>query len=268
MSETSSTLPAEKSIYAGFWRRSFALLIDYNIILLIALAYVIVSGSLGLGDYRVDSPFGLWTTERVVENNSTEETLEDGSIIKYETEVTEETHFGNWVYTYQENKTIIGDDTESDEFELINGSRSDISRTDKDDITFFLLFLYLIAFEASKLQASPGKILLKIKVVSAQGGKVTISKAIGRNLAKILSWLTLCIGFFMAGWTQRKQALHDKLAGCCIVKENIQAVALENEEINSNDKSTKSILLILAIVLIGIPMIGILLAIMLPMVMQ
>ena len=40
----------------------------------------------------------------------------------------------------------------------------------------------------------------------------------GRTLAKIISTIILYFGFIMAGLTQRKQALHDMIAGCLVVR--------------------------------------------------
>jgi len=72
---------------------------------------------------------------------------------------------------------------------------------------------YFSGMESSARQATIGKILLKLKVGDAQGGQITFGNALGRYFAKILSFLTLLIGFMMAGWDPKKQALHDKIAG-------------------------------------------------------
>jgi uncharacterized RDD family membrane protein YckC len=77
--------------------------------------------------------------------------------------------------------------------------------------------LYFIWFESSHFQATPGKMLLGIIVTDMQGQRVSVSRALGRNLGKILSHLILNIGFIMAGLTARKQALHDMLADCLVV---------------------------------------------------
>lgn len=39
-----------------------------------------------------------------------------------------------------------------------------------------------------------------------------------RNLAKYLSNLTMGIGHLMCGFTIKKQALHDLLAGCLVLR--------------------------------------------------
>ena len=44
-----------------------------------------------------------------------------------------------------------------------------------------------------------------------------MGRALGRNLAKILSGLILCIGFLMVAFTGKKQGLHDMIAGTLVV---------------------------------------------------
>jgi uncharacterized RDD family membrane protein YckC len=57
-----------------------------------------------------------------------------------------------------------------------------------------------------------------MKVVDLWGEQISFGRSAGRNLGKYVSALTLGIGFMMAGWTQRKQALHDKMAKCLVVR--------------------------------------------------
>ena len=89
-------------------------------------------------------------------------------------------------------------------------------------VSFILPMLYFAWMESSKLQASLGKMLMGIKVVNAAGGRQTFWQALGRNAGKIISGLTLNIGYFMAGATRKKQALHDKLADAYVVDKNFQ----------------------------------------------
>jgi uncharacterized RDD family membrane protein YckC len=78
--------------------------------------------------------------------------------------------------------------------------------------------VYFVAFESSQFQATPGKMALGLKVTDLNGGRISVANAIGRYFAKFLSALILCIGFMMAGWTEKKQALHDILASTLVVK--------------------------------------------------
>lgn len=84
-------------------------------------------------------------------------------------------------------------------------------------ITTVIYFVYFAAFEASSLMATPGKLALGIKVVDMNGQKLSFWHALGRNLGKIISSLTLNIAYVMAGFTVRKQALHDKMAHTLVI---------------------------------------------------
>lgn len=57
-----------------------------------------------------------------------------------------------------------------------------------------------------------------LRVSNMQGGRISLGQAFIRYFAKFLSAMILYIGFMMAGWTEKKQALHDKLAGTLVVK--------------------------------------------------
>jgi uncharacterized RDD family membrane protein YckC len=59
--------------------------------------------------------------------------------------------------------------------------------------------------------ATFGKMLMKIKVVTAEGGKISYARSTGRYFAKMLSGIILCIGYLMAIWDEEKRALHDRL---------------------------------------------------------
>jgi len=87
------------------------------------------------------------------------------------------------------------------------------------NIVYLVLpLLYFARFESSASMATPGKMALGIVVTDAQGNRLTFMHALGRNAGKIVSNLTLFIGYIMAGFTQRKQALHDMIASCLVIK--------------------------------------------------
>jgi len=58
-----------------------------------------------------------------------------------------------------------------------------------------------------------GKMALQIRVVSMDGGPLSLGQSVGRYVASFLSALILMIGFIMAGARADKRALHDLLAG-------------------------------------------------------
>jgi uncharacterized RDD family membrane protein YckC len=72
---------------------------------------------------------------------------------------------------------------------------------------------YFCGMESSAKQATLGKLAVGIKVGRESGERISFGNALGRYFGKILSAIILCIGFMMAGWDSKKQALHDKLAG-------------------------------------------------------
>ena len=78
-------------------------------------------------------------------------------------------------------------------------------------------WIYYALLESSARQATLGKMALAIKVADLNGGRISFGRATGRHFAKIVSGLILMIGYLMAGFTERKQALHDMIAGCLVV---------------------------------------------------
>lgn len=82
----------------------------------------------------------------------------------------------------------------------------------------FINWLYMAGFESSASQATPGKMAAGIKVTDLDGRRIGFGRATGRYFGKILSAIILLIGFLMQPFTEKKQALHDILAGTLVVK--------------------------------------------------
>jgi uncharacterized RDD family membrane protein YckC len=96
---------------------------------------------------------------------------------------------------------------------------------------------YFALCESSAMQATPGKLAMGIRVTDGQGRRISFLRATGRYFGKIISSLTLCIGFMMAGWTERKQGLHDMMASTLVVngrasaaRKNPQQAAPRNDD--------------------------------------
>lgn len=85
-------------------------------------------------------------------------------------------------------------------------------------LPWLVVWLYFAGLEASRLQATPGKRLLGLRVTDLAGRRASIIRTSFRNAFKPLSAAFLMIGFLMAGITARKQALHDMFAGCLILR--------------------------------------------------
>jgi uncharacterized RDD family membrane protein YckC len=79
--------------------------------------------------------------------------------------------------------------------------------------------LYFVLLHASKRQATFGKSLLGLKVGKADGERLSLARSFGRELAKIISAIPLAIGFLLAAFTGRKQALHDYVASTVVVRD-------------------------------------------------
>jgi uncharacterized RDD family membrane protein YckC len=81
-----------------------------------------------------------------------------------------------------------------------------------------ICWLYFASFESSAWQATPGKKMLGLVVTDIKGRRVTFARASGRFWGKLLSQFIFFLGFVMAGFTERKQALHDMIARCLVVR--------------------------------------------------
>jgi uncharacterized RDD family membrane protein YckC len=81
-----------------------------------------------------------------------------------------------------------------------------------------IAFAYFALAEASPVRATLGKRLLGMRVTKLDGSRVGVVRSVARNLLKGLSAVVLMIGFAMAGFTKRKQALHDLLTRTLVVR--------------------------------------------------
>lgn len=90
-------------------------------------------------------------------------------------------------------------------------------------LSILFSILYYPSMECSRFQGTVGKRLCGIIVTDRNGHSISFWRAFIRNLAKIISALPLCIGFMMAGFTERKQALHDLISGSYVSKRQEQA---------------------------------------------
>lgn len=73
-------------------------------------------------------------------------------------------------------------------------------------------------FFIGRYAATPGKMVCGLKVVTAEGDRVSYGRALGRYFAEILSGLVLCMGYIMAAFDGEKRALHDRLCNTRVVR--------------------------------------------------
>jgi uncharacterized RDD family membrane protein YckC len=80
-------------------------------------------------------------------------------------------------------------------------------------------WLYNAYCESSEWQATPGKKVLNLMVTDLSGNRISFGRASGRFFGKMISGLIpFGIGYIMAGFTEKKQALHDMIASCLVLR--------------------------------------------------
>ncbi len=79
-------------------------------------------------------------------------------------------------------------------------------------------WMYFSGMESSPLQATVGKLVVGLYVTDLQGQRISFGRATGRFFAKVLSGMIILIGYLIAGATQKKQALHDMMASCLVLR--------------------------------------------------
>ena len=80
-------------------------------------------------------------------------------------------------------------------------------------------WVYFAGLESSAWQATVGKKMLGMQVTDTSGERIDFIKATIRYFAKILSSFILMIGFIMVAFTEKKQGLHDFIAGTVVLKQ-------------------------------------------------
>ena len=84
-----------------------------------------------------------------------------------------------------------------------------------------VLVALLTGFFLGKFGATPGKMALGLRVVAADGSKISYGRGFGRAFSEILTGLTcylLGVGYLIAAFDNQKRALHDHMAGTRVIK--------------------------------------------------
>jgi uncharacterized RDD family membrane protein YckC len=96
---------------------------------------------------------------------------------------------------------------------FILGSTSPISK-----ISGLLVSWIYFIWMTNSYQATLGKRAVGIRVLSDNSEKLSLGQIIIREtIGKFISAIIFLIGYIMAGFTERKQALHDKIASTTVV---------------------------------------------------
>jgi uncharacterized RDD family membrane protein YckC len=155
------------SIYAGFWLRFVAYIIDCIMIYVIqSFVFIPVLGLLGI--------------------------------------------------TFASNMSHVENMSDAEAIGMVGGIMAIIGATFL--LTTIISTLYWGLMESSKYQATVGKLALGLKVTDMEGKNLDLQKALIRNVCKYISGMILFIGYIMAGFTDKKQGLHDIIAGTLVVK--------------------------------------------------
>ncbi|HXE34477.1 MAG TPA: RDD family protein [Verrucomicrobiae bacterium] len=86
-------------------------------------------------------------------------------------------------------------------------------------IIIVVSWLYYALSESSSWQATLGKKMLHLKVTDMTGQPISFGRASGRFFARIVTKLIpLGIGYMLAGFTEKKQAIHDMIASCLVLR--------------------------------------------------
>ena len=97
-------------------------------------------------------------------------------------------------------------------------------------ISLLINWLYFAIMESSRHQGTLGKLLLRIKVTDYSYQRVSFGRATGRLFGKYVSSFILLIGYIMAGFTAKKQALHDIIASCYVIREEREFTVNTNRQ--------------------------------------
>ncbi len=88
-------------------------------------------------------------------------------------------------------------------------------------LSFFgmlLNWLYSAFLQSSSKQGTLGQMALGLKVTDIGGGRISFARATGRHFATIITGFTLTIGYLVMLFTEKRQTLHDLIAGTVVVR--------------------------------------------------
>ncbi len=90
-------------------------------------------------------------------------------------------------------------------------------------VTLVVGWLYSAILESSSRQGTLGKMALGIAAADTSGNRLSFGRATGRFFAKLLSGVTLFLGYLIAFASPERRTLHDLLAGTMVVKRSAVA---------------------------------------------
>ena len=85
-------------------------------------------------------------------------------------------------------------------------------------LTIAIGWFYEALSTSGSWQATLGKLAVGLKVTDMAGNRISFGRATGRHFARIISGMIMNIGYIMVAFTDRKQGLHDMIAGTLVMK--------------------------------------------------
>ena len=174
--------------------------------------------------FAIDPPFSLFASERLVSSDLPSTDIEGGGkVIRTTTRSTiERNYFGLVSQTYRRTDVEIGPTNiadrpkvaESREVLIDKSTGREIWRLPLSVASIILYFVLAVLNEGLLMRgATPGKLIMGIRVSPVQSDDMDLNRAALRNLLKIVSFGAAFIGVVMALFSKRRQMLHDSLTG-------------------------------------------------------
>ncbi|MDD1665509.1 MAG: RDD family protein [Methanomicrobiales archaeon] len=173
-------------LYAGFWTRVFAYLID-SVILAIPSAIIVIFVTVGAFSDSMNAFSGIMGPL------SLDNITSPG--------------------------TLVPSAPNSPDLGSLFGSLL-LAMIEATVIVLAIRWVYFAYLESSQRQATFGKAALGLMVIDGGGHRISFARATGRWLGKLISWVIFGIGFYLIGFTEKKQGLHDIIADTCVVYRN------------------------------------------------
>jgi len=85
-------------------------------------------------------------------------------------------------------------------------------------IIFIIGWLYFALLQCGPRQATIGKMAMGMIVTDVDGARLSFAKASLRYFGKYLSSAVMMIGYIIAAFTEKRQALHDFIANTVVIK--------------------------------------------------
>lgn len=174
--------------------------------------------------FAIDPPFSLFASERLVSSDLPSTDIEGGGkVIRTTTRSTvERNYFGLVSQTYRRTDVEIGPSNiadrpkvaESREVLIDKSTGREIWRLPLSIASIILYFVLAVLNEGLLMRgATPGKLIMGIRVSPVQSDDMDLNRAALRNLLKIVSFGAAFAGVVMALFSKRRQMLHDSLTG-------------------------------------------------------